>query len=114
MFNGFGHSTKIYYDLTKGMTTYKLSDEDIHRIDEELNDKKKILPNQKKLDREYKGYVGYWRVNNKSKMNSYHSNKYRNKQGKLTKKQFMALYYRDISRKLNNSDKQVGGGQIAL
>ena len=114
MFNGFGHSTKIYYDLTKGMTTYKLSDEDIHRIDEELNDKKKILPNQKKLDREYKGYRRYWRANNKKKMNSYCSSKQRGKQGKLTKQQFMALYYRDINRKLNNKQNQIGGEQVAL
>jgi hypothetical protein len=112
MFNEFGHSTKIYCDLTKGMTTYKLSEEDIHKIDERLNNK--VLPNQKKLDREYKGYTGYWRVNRKNKMNSYRSSKQRDKNGKLTKQQFMALYYRDINRKLNNKKKQIGGGEVAL
>lgn len=110
MFNKFGHSTKIYCDLTKNMVTYKLNEEDIHRINEELN--RNILSNQKKLDREYKGYRRYWRANNKKKMNSYHSSKQKEKQDKLTKQQFMALYYRDINRRLNN--KQMGGGQIAL
>lgn len=110
MFNKFGHSTKIYCDLTKNMTTYKLSNEDIYKIDEELNNK--ISPNQKKLDREYKGYTGYWRVHRNKKMNSYRSSKQREKQGRLTKEQFMALYYRDINRRLNN--KQVGGENIVL
>lgn len=105
MFNEFGHSTKIYCDLTKGMTTYKLSEEDIHKIDERLNNK--VLPNQKKLDREYKGYVGYWRANNKKKMHSYHNDKYKNKQGRLTKQQFMALYYRDVNKRLNKQKEGI-------
>lgn len=112
MFNNFGHNTKIYCDLTKNMVTYKLNNKDIHRIDEELNNK--TLPNQEGLDREYKEYTGYWRENRKKKMNSYCSSKQRGKQGKLTKQQFMALYYRDINRKLNNKQNQIGGEQVAL
>lgn len=64
---------------------------------------RKILPNQVKMDKEYRKYISYRWSNNKKIMKDYYSSKSRDNKGlvKLTKEQFMQMYKKNKSL-LNN------------
>mgnify|MGYP000922274704 CR=1 FL=1 len=83
--------------LVNKIYTYKINKNELDKISERIN--RKILPNQKKLDREYFSYKSYWKSQYQYKKKSYDSQKIRDKKGKISKSEFMALYYRDLLSK---------------
>lgn len=81
------------------INTYEINNsEKLNNINKNSNINKDIYE-QKKKDKEYWGYKGYWKNHYKQKMARYNSEKQRDRQGKLTKEQFMALYYKDLANK---------------
>lgn len=81
--------------LTGKVKTYLVGNKELLKIEEHKI--QKILPNQVKMDKEYKGYSIYRHNNKKKLMKNYYSGKSRDKKGlvKLTKEQFMEMYRRD-------------------
>jgi hypothetical protein len=80
--------------LVNKIHIYKINKKELDKINEKIN--KKMLPNQKKLDREYFSYKAYWKSQYQYKKRSYDGEKERDKKDILSKSQFMALYYKDL------------------